>query len=56
MASAIYLGKVLSSYFWGYVADCIGRKPVMVISLISMGIFSVSFGLAKSVTWAMTSR
>ena len=47
--SSFMVGRVLSSYPWGRTADNIGRKKVLLIGLVSISLFSVLFGLAKSI-------
>jgi MFS family permease len=37
---------------WGRIADRIGRKPVLVFSLVGVAVASAMFGLAKHV-WQM---
>jgi VNT family MFS transporter (synaptic vesicle glycoprotein 2) len=45
------LGMVLGSYFWGCLADCKGRKYVLIVTLLLDGIcgmissFSQAYGL-----------
>jgi MFS family permease len=34
---------------WGRAADCIGRKPVLVFSLIGVAITTAIFGLSKTI-------
>lgn len=36
VGSAFMLGRALTSIFWGLVADRHGRKPVILISIISV--------------------
>ncbi|XP_062208268.1 probable peptide/nitrate transporter At3g43790 isoform X3 [Phragmites australis] len=50
------LGRALSSVIWGIVADKYGRKPVIVITLISVSIFNTIFGLSSSYWMALTTR
>ncbi|CAN0329539.1 unnamed protein product [Pylaiella littoralis] len=56
LASAFTLGRFLSGYVWGRLTDKVGRKPVMILSLLSIMTWSVSFGLSTTYTWAMISR
>ncbi|KAG0466804.1 hypothetical protein HPP92_018384 [Vanilla planifolia] len=46
----------LTSIFWGIVADRYGRKPVIVIGLLTLAIFNVLFGLSTSFWMAITAR
>ncbi|CAM9609748.1 unnamed protein product, partial [Laminaria digitata] len=56
IASAITLGRFLSAYPLGHVSDSIGRKPVIVGGLLSIVVFSVTFGLSTNFTFAILSR
>lgn len=56
MASAFTLGRFLSGYAWGYFTDSVGRKPTIVLGLLSMATFSLAFGLSTSYTWALSFR
>ncbi|URE39315.1 major facilitator superfamily antiporter [Musa troglodytarum] len=56
LGSAFMIGRVLTSLFWGIVADRYGRKPVIVISIISIIIFNTMFGLSTSYWMALVSR
>ncbi|XP_072987419.1 probable peptide/nitrate transporter At3g43790 isoform X1 [Typha latifolia] len=56
VGSAYMFGRALSSVFWGMVADKYGRKPVIVISILSVIIFNSLFGLSTSYWMAITTR
>nr|XP_018685994.1 PREDICTED: probable peptide/nitrate transporter At3g43790 isoform X1 [Musa acuminata subsp. malaccensis] len=56
VGSAFMIGRVLTSVFWGIVADRYGRKPVIVISIISVILFNTMFGLSTSYWMALVSR
>ena len=56
IASAFTLGHLLTGYPWGYATDVIGRKPVVVIGLLSIAMFSVAFGFSPTFEWAVGSR
>ena len=56
VASAFIFGRFLSGYVWGYFTDSIGRKPVIVATLLSVATFSLAFGFSTSYTWALSSR
>ncbi|CAM9276164.1 unnamed protein product [Ascophyllum nodosum] len=55
IASAFTLGHLLTGYPWGYATDVIGRKPVVVIGLLSIAMFSVAFGFSPTFEWAVGS-
>lgn len=48
IGSVGYLGIILSSHFWGFIADTQGRKKVMVPALILCFTFSVCSAFSKS--------
>ena len=56
ICGALMMGRFSSSLLWGIVADKWGRKPVMVISTISICGTSLLFGFAKSFEVAVLSR
>jgi len=56
LASAFMLARIPSSLVWGFVADRIGRKPVILIACWTMVIFQLMFGLASSFPVALISR
>lgn len=49
------LGRAIGAPFWGYAADKYGRKPTLLISLASIIVGSLVFGLAPSFTVASLS-
>ena len=49
-------GRFAGGYALGRIADCVGRKPVMVSGLISIATFSLTFGLSSSFSFAIGSR
>ncbi|WOL06783.1 hypothetical protein Cni_G15517 [Canna indica] len=56
VGSAFMIGRAFTSVFWGIVADRHGRKPVIVISIISVIVFNTLFGLSTSYWMAIISR
>ena len=46
----------LYSYFWGTIADCQGRKPVILVSLVLMGLSSAMFGFSVHYAMAIVFR
>lgn len=56
LASSFMVGRALSSYPWGKLADIYGRKFVLVASLSVSAIMSIVFGCSTSLAMAMTSR
>ena len=46
----------LSSYVWGAVADVKGRKPVVMLSCLLIGLFSAAFGFSIHLSMAIVFR
>lgn len=56
VASSFTFGRFLSGYVWGSATDIIGRKPVIIIGLLSITIFSMIFGMSETYSMAITTR
>ncbi|XP_061351064.1 protein ZINC INDUCED FACILITATOR-LIKE 1-like [Gastrolobium bilobum] len=56
VGSAFMLGRSLTSILWGIIADRYGRKPVVIIGIISVVIFNTLFGLSTSFWMAVIMR
>ncbi|XP_019447333.1 PREDICTED: protein ZINC INDUCED FACILITATOR 1-like [Lupinus angustifolius] len=56
LGSSFMLGRALTSIMWGTIADRIGRKPVLIIGVISVVIFNPLFGLSTSFWMAIIMR
>ncbi|CAM9145508.1 unnamed protein product, partial [Hapterophycus canaliculatus] len=56
VASSFTFGRFVSGYLWGYFIDSVGRKPTIIIGLLSIAIFSTSFGMSPTYSWALSSR
>ena len=51
-----YLSIHLSSYFWGVLSDIWGRKPVLIISELLVGIATLAFGFSINFPMAIATR
>ncbi|KAK7259686.1 hypothetical protein RIF29_25299 [Crotalaria pallida] len=56
VGSAFMLGRALTSILWGIVADRFGRKPIVMIGIVSVIIFNTLFGLSTSFWMAVIMR
>jgi MFS family permease len=45
-----------SSYFWGWLADKVGRRQVLLWTTSMLGVVSIAFGFAKSFEVALVIR
>ncbi|RKO89969.1 major facilitator superfamily domain-containing protein [Blyttiomyces helicus] len=48
MVSAFMCGQLLLSYFWGYLSDIYGRRPVLLFGLSGSSVAILAFGFAPS--------
>jgi len=56
VGAAYMFGRTLTAVLWGVVADKYGRKPVIVISILSVIIFNTLFGLSTTYWMAIATR
>ena len=56
VASAFTFGRFVSGYPLGQVTDAVGRKPVIIAGLLSIMVFSLTFGLSPTFGFAITTR
>jgi MFS family permease len=56
LSSALMLGKTFSSPLWGHYTDTHGRRQVVLISLSTIAVCSVLFGLAPNYWFAIAMR
>lgn len=56
IASAFMIGRALTSYSWGKVADRYGRKFVVISSLVMSLVFSILFGISPTFSCALLWR
>ena len=43
LSSVIFMGMLIGSYTWGGLADIIGRRSVLIASLVMNGVFASAF-------------
>lgn len=56
VASALFVGRAFGSYFWGWLSDRKGRKPVMLITVLLNGVSSLAFGFTTNIYFAVITR
>ncbi|CAN6344317.1 unnamed protein product [Urochloa humidicola] len=56
VGASYMLGRALTSTIWGMVADRIGRKPVIILAVLSVLVFNTLFGLSVQYWMALATR
>ncbi|XP_053375599.1 uncharacterized protein LOC123534983 isoform X2 [Mercenaria mercenaria] len=56
IASAMFVGRVFGSYFWGWMGDRIGRRPILLVTVSLVGLCSLMFGFTTNIYFAITVR
>ncbi|KAF2646106.1 MFS general substrate transporter, partial [Massarina eburnea CBS 473.64] len=56
LTSSFFATQILSTPLWSLCYNGIGRKPALLVGLLSTSLCIVAFGLSKSLTWAVISR
>ncbi|CAA7392981.1 unnamed protein product [Spirodela intermedia] len=56
IGSSFMVGRALTAFLWGILADKYGRKPVIVFSVSSVVIFNTLFGLSTNFWMAVSTR
>ncbi|BBG96730.1 zinc induced facilitator-like 1 [Prunus dulcis] len=56
VGASFMIGRVLTSIFWGVVADRYGRKPVIILGIAAVVIFNTLFGLSVNFWMAISTR
>ncbi|XP_052802719.1 uncharacterized protein LOC128232950 [Mya arenaria] len=56
VASALFLGRFVGCYFWGWLSDKKGRKPIILITVILNGVSSLAFGFTTTLWFAFVTR
>lgn len=49
-------GQLVSTPYWGWLSDRIGRRPVLLLSLVGSTIANVLLAFADSLSWLLVSR
>ncbi|KAG6762093.1 hypothetical protein POTOM_032578 [Populus tomentosa] len=56
VGSSFMIGRALTSFFWGWLADRYGRKPIILIGTASVVVLNALFGLSTSFWMALSIR
>ncbi|PWZ16720.1 Protein ZINC INDUCED FACILITATOR-LIKE 1 [Zea mays] len=56
VGATYFLGRAISAMPWGMFADKYGRKPCIVISILSVIVFNTLFGLSTTYWMAIVTR
>jgi MFS family permease len=48
LSGGTMIGRAIGASFWGWVADTHGRKPTLIVSLVSIVVGSLAFGFAPN--------
>eukprot|EP00927_Polykrikos_kofoidii_P001899 TRINITY_DN10739_c0_g1_i3.p1 TRINITY_DN10739_c0_g1~~TRINITY_DN10739_c0_g1_i3.p1 ORF type:complete len:475 (+),score=41.65 TRINITY_DN10739_c0_g1_i3:49-1473(+) len=50
------LCEVAFSYFWGWLSDRVGRRPVLLAGMVGSAVAPICFGMAQSLPMALAAR
>ncbi|XP_062575321.1 uncharacterized protein LOC134237232 [Saccostrea cucullata] len=56
VASMVFAGRAMGSFFWGWLSDKMGRRPVMLITIFLNGFFCLMFGFTFNLPMALVTR
>lgn len=56
VASSVFAGRAVGSFFWGWLSDIKGRRLVLLCTIFGNGVFSFTFGFADTLPMAMVLR
>ena len=56
LASSFFIGRLSTAFLWGIASDTFGRRPVLIVGCVAMGIAQFIFGLATSFEMAVACR
>ncbi|XP_078363022.1 uncharacterized protein LOC144647143 isoform X2 [Oculina patagonica] len=56
VASSMFVGRAVGCYFWGWLTDKVGRKPIILACLAFSFVGMGSFGLSVSLNMAIATR
>ena len=56
LAAGFMIGRALTAVPWGVLSDRKGRRPVLIVCCVTMGVFQLMFGLSRTFGTALVSR
>ena len=56
LSSVIFMGMLIGSYTWGGLADIIGRRSVLIASLVMNGVFGAASAFSTNMTMFIICR
>lgn len=56
LGGSIMFGRFLSAPAWGWLCDHWGRKPTMLIGIVTTSVLAVLFGISNEFYWALAFR
>lgn len=56
VASSVFAGRAVGSFFWGWLSDLKGRRLVLLVTIALNGLFSFLFGFVNDIAFAMVLR
>lgn len=56
LGGSIMLGRFLSAPIWGWLCDHWGRRPTMLIGIVTTSVLAVLFGISTNFYWALAFR
>jgi MFS family permease len=56
LGGSIMVGRFISSPFWGILCDRWGRRPTMLLGIVTTSVLAILFGTATSFFWAVLFR
>ncbi|XP_066933283.1 uncharacterized protein [Clytia hemisphaerica] len=56
IASSLFVGRFFGGYFWGWLTDKIGRRPVLLISASLTYFATIAFGFSTNFYFAVITR
>lgn len=56
LASVFFMSQLCSTFFWGWLSDRIGRRPVLLLGVMGSGVSITLFGFSNSYIFAIMMR